>query len=619
MRTLDWIVLFAFLAFIALYGLWRGRRARTAEGYLLAGRSLRWQTVLFSIMATQASAITFLSTPGQAYADGMRFIQFYFGLPLAMVVLSITVVPLFHRLKVYTAYEYLEQRFDGRVRTLAAALFLIQRGLAAGLTIYAPALIFATILGWDIFWMNLIFGGVVVLYTASGGTRAVSHTQSVQVLIIFTGMAVACYMLLHLLPESAGLLDAVRFAGKLGKLESIDTSCNLQSRYTLWSGLIGGFFLQLSYFGTDQSQVQRYLTGRSVAHSRMGLLLNGLLKIPMQIFILFLGVLVFVFYQFTAPPLFFNAGQVAAIRAAPQAAAYAGLEQRYAQLHAEKQTAIAGLLAAMRHNDAAAVAAAEAGVAKSRAEMEAVRVSAIDLLAARHPGMDRKDTNFVFLTFLVHYLPVGVLGLVIAAIVAAAMGSTAAELNALAATTTVDFYQRLRRRRRPGTGQGIADAAHSTQTVAGALPAQGPGSRTAGDPDSAIGAANRTPPAAGDPGSTAAAAGEERRTVRFSRTATILWGFFAVLFADYASRLGSLIEAVNILGSLFYGTILGIFLTAFYMPRVGGRAVFRAALIAEALVLACFFWSGISFLWYNVVGCLAVMGLGWLQTRAGRK
>ena len=599
MRTLDWIVLIAFLAFIALYGLWRGRRARTAEGYLLAGRSLRWHTVLFSIMATQASAITFLSTPGQAYADGMRFIQFYLGLPLAMVVLSITVVPLFHRLKVFTAYEYLEERFDGRVRTLTASLFLIQRGLAAGLTIYAPALIFATILGWDIFWMNLVFGGVVVLYTASGGTRAVSHTQTVQVLIIFSGMAVACYMLLHLLPAPVGLLDAARLAGKLGKLESIDPSFNLHSRYTLWSGLIGGFFLQLSYFGTDQSQVQRYLTGKSVAHSRMGLLFNGLLKIPMQISILFLGVLVFVFYQFTAPPLFFNAGQVAAIRHAPQAAAYADLELQYIALHAEKQAAISGLLGAMHHGDAAGEAQAEVMLKQTSSGMQTVRESAIDLLASRHPAMDRKDTNFVFLTFLVDYLPVGLLGLVIAAIVAAAMGSTAAELNALASTATVDFYRRFRRRQPEAAAAGAVSAKSGGDDFA-ATEAGASKNRQA-DP-----AAMQTSPQT--------AAAEERRTVRFSRTATVFWGLFAVFFADYASRLGSLIEAVNILGSLFYGTILGIFLTAFYMPRVNGRAVFRAALLAEALVLACFLWSGISFLWYNVVGCLAVMGLGWIQS-----
>ncbi|HOT98484.1 MAG TPA: sodium:solute symporter [bacterium] len=582
MRSLDWIILIAFLAFIALYGLWRGRRARTAESYLLAGRSLRWYTVLFSIMATQASAITFLSTPGQAYADGMRFIQFYFGLPLAMVVLSITVVPLFHRLKVYTAYEYLEQRFDGRVRTLTAALFLVQRGLAAGLTIYAPALIFATILGWDIFWMNLVFGSVVVLYTASGGTRAVSHTQTVQVLIIFTGMVVACTMLIRLLPAQVSLLDATRLAGKLGKLESIDPSFNLHSRYTLWSGLIGGFFLQLSYFGTDQSQVQRYLTGKSVTQSRMGLLFNGLLKIPMQISILFLGVLVFVFYQFTAPPLFFNAGPVTAIRHTPQAAVYADLEQQYAALHAEKQAAIGGLLTAMHREDAVEEARYAAGLKQTNGEMQAVRESAIDLLAARHPGMDRKDTNFVFLTFLVHYLPVGLLGLVIAAIVAAAMGSTAAELNALASTTTVDFYRRFRRQPQATT------AADASGEEAGKLD-----------------------PAAAQAVNQAAA---ERRTVRFSRGATLFWGFFAVAFADYASRLGSLIEAVNILGSLFYGTILGIFLTAFYMPRVGGRAVFRAALAAETVVVACFLWSGISFLWYNLIGCLAVMGLSWLPS-----
>jgi solute:Na+ symporter, SSS family len=553
MRSLDWLVLIASLAFITLYGLWRGRRSQTAQSYLLADRNMRWTTILFSIMATQASAITFLSTPGQAYVDGMRFIQFYFGLPLAMVVLSITVVPIYHRLKVYTAYEYLESRFDSRTRTLAATLFLIQRGLAAGLTIYAPALIFATILGWDIFWMNLVLGCVVVLYTASGGTRAVSYTQTVQIIIIFAGMATAYYMVLHLLPDSVSLLDAARLAGKMGKLESIDTSLDLHSRYTLWSGLIGGFFLQLSYFGTDQSQVQRYLTGKSVAHSRMGLLFNGLLKIPMQCFILFLGILVFVFYQFTAPPLFFNASQVAGIRQAPQAAAYADLEQQHMRLHAQKQEAIGELLTAMRSHDVAASEKAEAALARANGEMQYVRESAIGVLEAHHPGMDRKDTNYIFLTFITRFLPVGLLGVVIAAIVAAAMSSTAAELNALASTTTVDFYRRLR--------------PHST---------------------------------------------DERRTVRFSRGATVFWGIFAVAFADYASRLGSLIEAVNILGSLFYGTILGIFLTAFYLPRVDGRAVFRAAIMAEALVIACFLWSDISFLWYNVVGCVAVAGVAWL-------
>ncbi len=455
MRPFDWIVLLASLAFIALYGIWRGRRSKTARAYLLADRDMRWTTILFSIMATQASAITFLSTPGQAYVDGMRFIQFYFGLPLAMVVLSITAVPIYHRLKVYTAYEYLENRFDSRTRTLAASLFLIQRGLAAGLTIYAPALIFATILGWDIFWMNLVLGSVVVLYTASGGTRAVSHTQTLQILIIFAGMAAAYYMVLHLLPDSISILDTARLAGKMGKLESIDTSPDLRNRYTLWSGLIGGFFLQLSYFGTDQSQVQRYLSGKSVAHSRMGLLFNGLLKIPMQIFILFLGVLVFVFYQFNPPPLFFNASQVESIRHTPQAAQYADLEKQHGLLHSQKQQVIGELLSAMRSHDAAATRQAEEALSRTSREMQGVRESAISVLQSRNPGMDPRDTNYIFLTFITRFLPVGLLGLVIAAIVAAAMSSTAAELNALASTATVDFYRRLARRpalRRKKTG-----------------------------------------------------------------------------------------------------------------------------------------------------------------------
>lgn len=585
MRTIDWFVLIASLAGVALYGMWRGRRSRTAQSYLLADRSMRWSTILFSIMATQASAITFLSTPGQAYADGMRFIQFYFGLPLAMVVLSITAVPIYHRLKVYTAYEYLEQRFDRRTRTLAAGLFLIQRGLAAGLTIYAPALIFATILGWDIFWMNLVVGLVVVLYTASGGARAVSHTQSVQMAIIFIGMAAAWYMVMRLLPESVSLLDATRLAGRLGKLDSIDLSLDLNNRYSLWSGLIGGFFLQLSYFGTDQSQVQRYLSGKSIAHSRLGLLFNGLLKIPMQIAILFLGVLVFVFYQFNAPPLFFNASQTAVIRTAPQAMEYSGLEQRHEALHTRKQEALAELLTGMRQQDRPAQERAGTALAAIDGEIAEVRESAVGLLAQHDPGMDRRDTNYVFLTFITRYLPAGLLGLVIAAIVAAAMSSTAAELNALASTTTVDFYQRFGRRRRREATAGQ----RSNQAGSGA----------------AAGTMNEM-------AENGQANDEGHRTVRFSRLATIGWGLFAILFADYASRLGSLIEAVNILGSLFYGTILGIFLTAFYLPTVGGRAVFRAALLAEAVVIACFLWSDISFLWYNVVGCLVVTGTAWL-------
>ncbi len=561
MHVIDWTVLIASLLFVALYGMWRGRHSQTGQSYLLADRNLRWTTVLFSIMATQASAITFLSTPGQAYVDGMRFIQFYLGLPLAMVVLSITAVPIYHRLQVFTAYEYLESRFDLRTRTLAALLFLVQRGLAAGLTIYAPAIIFSTIFGWDLFWMNLVVGGVVILYTASGGARAVGYTQSLQMLIIFFGMIATYVLVINLLPGPMGLMDTVRLAGRMGKLDSIDFSFDLSNRYTFWSGVIGGFFLQLSYFGTDQSQVQRYLTARSISHSRLGLLFNGLLKIPMQIVILFLGILVFVFYQFNAPPLFFNRVEVNRVLHSPQAEAYAVLEAEYQRAAVVNQRNSEQLVAAFSQKDEASRRAAETALAQSQTELGAIRQQGIGLMKTVNPGMDPKDTNFIFLSFITSHLPTGIVGLVIAAIVAAAMSSVAAELNALASTATVDLYRRFRKRQ----------------------------------PD-------------------------EKQTVRFSRLATIGWGLFAIAFADYASRLGSLIEAVNILGSLFYGTIVGIFLVAFYLPRIGGRAVFWAAVAAEMLVMGCFLWTDISFLWYNVIGCLAVAGLSWpLQMSLERK
>jgi SSS family transporter len=553
MHLLDWVVLISSLLFVTLYGVWRGRRSTTGQSYLLADRNMRWYTVLFSIMATQASAITFLSTPGQAYVDGMRFIQFYFGLPLAMIVLSITAVPIYHRLQVYTAYEYLETRFDVRTRTLAASLFLIQRGLAAGLTIYAPAIIFSTIFGWDIFWMNLVVGGVVIIYTTSGGARAVGYTQSLQMAIIFFGMAAAYFLVLRLLPPDISLADTARLAGHMGKMDFIDWTFDLKNRYNIWSGLIGGFFLQLSYFGTDQSQVQRYLTGKSVAHSRLGLLMNGLLKIPMQIFILFLGVLVFVFYQFNTPPMFFNRVEVARIQQSPAAPAYAQIKTNYETAAVEKRQHIEHLINAMHADHPESIEQAQQALNQSHEEMRAIRQQGISLMQTQHPQMDPKDTNFVFLTFITQFLPVGIVGLVIAAIVAAAMSSTAAELNALASTATVDLYRRFKR-----------------------------------EPTGDV------------------------QTVRFSRWATIFWGLFAIAFADYASRLGSLIEAVNILGSLFYGAIVGIFLTAFYMPHIGAKAVFWAAIIAEILVIACFLGTEISFLWYNVIGCMAVAGLALL-------
>ena len=548
MSQVDWAVLAGALGLMVVYGVWRGGRNRDIRGFLLAGKEMHWGTVALSIMATQASAITFLSTPGQAYADGMRFVQFYFGLPIAMVVLSITAVPLYYRLKVYTAYEFLEGRFDLKTRALTAFLFLIQRGLAAGLTIFAPSLILSVILGWDMRVTILVIGGLVVIYTTSGGTRAVSRTQVLQATIVLAGMGAAFVVLVASLPADVSFFDALRVAGKAGRLNAIDPSFSLTNRYTLWSGLIGGAFLQLSYFGTDQSQVQRYLTGRSVAQSRLGLLFNGMAKVPMQFGILLLGATVFAFYQFVAPPIFFNPVQTAKARSSADGSRFAALEQRYREAVGVREQHARELVRSMKGGNGRTQAEAQQAFGAASAEAEAVRKEAIALMGASDRRADPSDTNYVFLTFVVRYLPAGLVGLVLAAVFAASMSASSAELNALASATVVDVYKRLLK------------------------------------------------PQA-----------EERYYVLVSRIATVFWGAFAIAFAQQASRLGSLVEAVNILGSLFYGTILGIFLTGFYVRKVSGTAVFAAAIVAEAAVLACYLFTPISFLWYNVLGCLAVI------------
>lgn len=556
MSQLDWVVLASALALMVVYGVWRGGRSRDIQGFLLAGKEMRWGTVALSIMATQASAITFLSTPGQAYADGMRFVQFYFGLPIAMVVLSVTAVPLYYRLKVYTAYEFLEDRFDLKTRALTSFLFLTQRGLAAGLTIFAPSLILSVILGWDLRVTILLIGGLVIVYTTSGGTRAVSRTQVLQAAIVLVGMGAAFLVLVASLPADVSFLDALRVAGKAGKLNAIDTSFSLTSRYTLWSGLIGGAFLQLSYFGADQSQVQRYLAGQSVTQSRLGLLFNGMVKVPMQFAILLLGATVFAFYQFAAPPIFFDPLQTAKARASTDGGRFEALEQRYREAVGVREQRARELLASLKGGNAPAQTEAQRAFGEAGAEADAVRKQAIALMRANDRRADPSDTNYVFLAFVVKYLPAGLVGLVLAAVFAASMSASSAELNALASTTVVDVYRRLLN------------------------------------------------PAAG-----------ERHYVLVSRLATVFWGVFAIAFAENASRLGSLVEAVNILGSLFYGTILGIFLTGFYVRRVSGTAVFAAAIVAEAAVLACYLLTPISFLWYNVLGCLAVIVLALLFER----
>jgi Na+/proline symporter len=544
MRPIDWIVLIGTLTVIVAYGVWKGRHKKDLDGYLRAGRQLKWPTIALSIMATQASAITFLSTPGQAYADGMRFVQFYLGLPIAMVILSITAVPIYHRLQIFTAYEYLETRFGVGTRTLTSILFLIQRGLSTGITLYAPALIVSVILGWNIHLTNVVVGLLVVLYTV-GGTKAVSRTQVHQLLIALGGMAVALIIAIHSLPHDVTLVEAFRVAGRMGRLNAIDFKFDLKTPYNFWSGLIGGAFLALSYFGTDQSQVQRYLTGASVTESRLGLLINGMVKVPMQFFILFVGAMVFVFYQFIAPPLFFNTVQRAKVATSKYAKDYEQLEARHRQQFIEKRADVQTLLKAMRAHDDAGAAAATDALRMVQARETATRAAAAALIGRTQPGADNSDTNYIFLTFVIDFLPAGVVGLVLAAIFCAAMSATSSGLNSLASTTVVDIFRRL-----------------------------------------------------GKPHAT------DAECVRLSKLATIAWGLFAIAFAEFANKLGSLIEAVNKLGSLFYGTILAIFLLAFYTKRVSGTAAFLGALIGEAAVVWCALFTDMAWLWWNVIGCV---------------
>jgi len=548
MRSLDWIVLVSSLTFAVAFGIWKGRGSKNIKSYLLSNYDMKWYTITLSVMATQASAITFLSTPGQAYVDGMRFIQFYFGLPLAMIILSITAVPIYHRLKVYTAYEYLEKKFDLKTRALAAFLFLIQRGLAAGLTIYAPSIILSVLFGWNLHITIIVIGGLVIIYTASGGSKAVGWTQSYNMLIIFLGIGTAFFIMLYLLGNHISFLDSIKVAGKMGKLNAIDFSFDLNNRYNIWSGLIGGLFLQLSYFGTDQSQVQRYLTGENIAQSRIGLLVNGIVKVPMQFIILFIGAMLFVFYQFIQPPLFFDPVATKNIKKSIHAEKYEALENEHKKVFEEKRTDLNNLVSSMNSDDESETKYSEKRIDESELKLNNIRNEAVNLIQKENPRANPNDVNYVFLTFVINFLPAGLIGLVLAAIFAASMNSTSAEINALASTTIVDIYKR-----------------------------------------------------------TIKSEASDKHYLVFSKIATIFWGLFAILFAEFATRIGSLVEAVNILGSIFYGTILGIFLLAFYFKRIKGTSVFFAAIIAEIAVVFCFIFTGISFLWYNVIGCLLVI------------
>ncbi|OGU80316.1 MAG: sodium:solute symporter [Ignavibacteria bacterium RBG_16_35_7] len=556
MRTFDWIVMCGFVGFVVLYGTWKSRNAQDVNTYLRAGRTSSWWLVALSIMATQASAITFLSTPGQAYVDGMRFVQFYLGLPIAMIILSITAVPIYNKLNVYTAYEYLENRFDLKNRMLGSALFLTQRGLAAGFTIYAPSLILSVILGWEMNITIIVVGAMVIIYTTVGGTVAVNKTHFLQMIIITVGMFAAFYILMSLLPEEVSFIDAAYVAGKMGKLNAIDFTFDLSNRYTFWSGIIGGTFLMLSYFGTDQSQVQRYLAGSSVAQSRLALLTNGIIKVPMQFIILFIGAMVFVFFQFVTPPLFFNPVEEAKVKSGLYGSEYKLIEKEFAEIQNQKQTELKAFISSIDRGDEEQLEAQTEIIIEHQKNADELKNRAVRIIKKSDPQADANDTNYIFLTFIINFLPVGFVGLLIAAILSASMSSTSAELNALASTTVIDFYKRLIKK----------DA-------------------------------------------------NDRQYVKVSKIATVFWGIYAILFALFAKELGSLIEAVNILGSLVYGTILGIFLTAFYFKNVTGTPTFMAALIAELIVLYCFLFTEIPFLWYNVIGCLVVVVVAFLLSK----
>jgi len=551
MNYLDWVVLFGTIAFIVLYGSWKTRGNKNIEGYLKGDNSMKWWMIGVSIMATQASAITFLSTPGQAIEDGMRFIQFYFGLPIAMVIISVTMVPIYYKLKVYTAYEYLETRFDLKVRLLAVVFFMMLRGLSAGITLYAPALVLSTILRWPTSLTTVLIGTLVIIYSVSGGTKAVSLTQRQQMTVIMSGMILAGILAFTLLPKDVSFGTTVQLAGELGKFNLVNLEFDLTDRYNLWSGLIAGTFLALSYFGTDQSQVSRYLGGTSLTESKLGLIFNGLLKIPMQFIILFIGVLVFVFYLFNQPPVFHNTVLKEQAMRTEEKAALQQLDAEYAQTFSEKRKAVDELVVAIHDQDQTKTTAAADEVKRLIKVESGIRDSVKATISQAIPNAKTQDRDYMFLNFVLNHLPNGIIGLLLAVMFSAAMSSMAAELNALTSTTTVDLYKR-----------------------------------------------NFKPEA------------EPSHYLKVSKFFTIGWAIVAMTFAMLASFAENLIQFVNIVGSLFYGTILGIFLTAFFIKRVHATAVFWAALLAEGVVLYCHFYTDIAFLLYNIIGCGVVIAVG---------
>ncbi len=554
MQTLDWIVLIGTLLTIVVYGTYQTRGSKNVQDFLKGGSNSKWWTIGLSVMATQASAITFLSTPGQAFHSGMGFVQFYFGLPIAMIVICMVFIPLYHRLKVYTAYEFLENRFDRKTRTLTAVLFLIQRGLAAGITIFAPAIILSAVLGWNLLLLNVIIGVLVIIYTVSGGTKAVNVTQKHQMVVIFTGMVIAFILILNQLPDDITFKKALDIAGASGKMEVLDFSFDLNNRYTVWSGLIGGTFLMLSYFGTDQSQVQRYLSGKSIKEMRLGLIFNGLLKVPMQFFILLVGVMVFVFYQFNEAPVNFNPTATEVVLNSEYADQYNALQLEQKEIFDLKKATITEFASMDGKVN-------QELIATYNAKSDTIRAHAKDLIkkAGESKGLkvESNDKDYVFIHFILNNLPKGLIGLLLAVILSAAMSSTASELNALASTTTIDLYKH---RVGPKTDEEM---------------------------------------------------------VKASRGFTLLWGIMAIGVACVANLAENLIQLVNIIGSIFYGNVLGIFLLAFFFKQIKANAVFIAALITQVLVIGLFFLDeyeiiNLPFLWLNFVGCAIVMAIAFI-------
>jgi solute carrier family 5 (sodium-dependent multivitamin transporter), member 6 len=562
MNYLDWILLLLTLGFIISYGIYKNRNDKSMDGYLLGNQSLPWYHVGLSVMATQASAITFLSAPGQAFTSGMGFLQFYFGLPLAMIVLCITFIPIFHRLKVYTAYEYLEKRFDARVRVFTAILFLISRGLSTGISIYAPSIILSTILGWDIAWTNVIMGGLVLTYTIVGGTKAISYTHLQQMLFVTVAMFFAGYLIIKMLPTDIGVIDALKIAGKNGKMNTINYQFDPNDRYNIWSGLIGGFFLQLSYFGTDQSQVSRYLTGQSIKQSRMGLIMNGLLKIPMQFLILMIGIMVFVYYQFSLQtPIFFNKVETEKLISSKYAPDYQVLESKHQALTNEKVSQTYLLQSALESDNSAQIRNFQYQLKATNDSLKSVKTEVVGLIKKNNPDADVSDVNYVFLRFVLDHIPHGLIGLLIAVIFSASMGSIASAYNSLASTSMVDIFRKI-----------------STKS------------------------------------------NSELAEVKIVKYLTFAWGIFCIFIASFAHKLGSsMIELVNILGSWFYGVILGIFVVAFYFKKIGSNAIFIGALIAQVMVIAIWYMDIVAFLWLNPIGCFLVVLLSLLAQLFDRK